>query len=443
MNQTILTYDAYLALLVVLVNFVLATLIMVRTSRTILYIIFFFVCISNMVWNFGDFMTFFTGNQLWFYLSLMGSGMLPALMFHFINTLVYPERKSTFWILPAYLFSGFLSFSGPLAIIHPGVQRFVDSELWNILYLILLGPFILVGMIILCRAIRRARSEDERSRLGYILVVMIIGVLTGLSDLVQILRIPVPPLGHAGCLAYSSILAIGVFKHRSTYDVLAQMRVRLQDLSEMAAGIAHEIGNPLTSIKGAADLLGKKLKTLDHPECREYHAVITEEIERINNILNNYRYFTKPLKAEVDTISMNQVIQKTVKLVDVGILPLQLKLDLCSTLPMVQADASLMKQVFLNLIKNAAEACGSKGEVVIKTEAIPSFVKISFTDDGPGIPPELKNRVFEPFFTTKSAGIGVGLSISQRIVQAHRGRIEVNSRSPRGTEFSIFLPVSR
>ncbi len=441
MNQTILTYDAYLALLVVLVNFVLATLIMVRTSRTILYIIFFFVCISNMVWNFGDFMTFFTRNQFWFYFSLVGSGMLPALMFHFINTLVYPERKSTFWILLAYLFSGFLSFSGPLAIIHPGVQRFVDSELWNILYLILLGPFILVGMIILFRAIQRTKSEDERSRLGYILAVMIIGVLTGLSDLVQALKVPVPPLGHVGCLAYSSILAIGVFRHRTAYDVLAQMRVRLQDLSEMAAGIAHEIGNPLTSIKGAADLLGKRLKTMEHPECQEYHALITEEIERINNILNNYRYFTKPLKVEVDPVSMNQVIQKTVKLVDVGTLNLELKLDLCSTLPMVQADASLMKQVFLNLIKNAAEACGSKGEVVIKTEAIPSFVKISFTDDGPGIPPELQNRIFEPFFTTKTAGIGVGLSISQRIVQAHRGRIEVNNRSPRGTEFSIFLPV--
>ena len=81
MNQTILTIDVYLALLVVLINFVFAILIMVRTSRTMLYIIFVFVCLSNMFWNFGDFVFFFTGNRFWFYLSLIGSGMLPALMF--------------------------------------------------------------------------------------------------------------------------------------------------------------------------------------------------------------------------------------------------------------------------------------------------------------------------------------------------------------------------
>jgi PAS domain S-box-containing protein len=240
MNQTILTIDAYLALLVVLINFVFAILILVRTSRTMLYIIFVFVCLSNMFWNFGDFVFFFTQERFWFYFSLIGSGMLPALMFHFINTLVRPERKSTAWVMVAYSFSGFLAFSSPLALFHLKAKEFVDSAFWNILYLILLGPFIFAGLTMLIRTFNRIRSEEEKSRLRYILIVMIIGVLTGLTDLVQLLKILVPPLGHLGCLIYSSILAIGVFKHRKTYDVFAQMRMKMEALSETAEKALRE-----------------------------------------------------------------------------------------------------------------------------------------------------------------------------------------------------------
>jgi len=100
-----------------------------------------------------------------------------------------------------------------------------------------------------------------------------------------------------------------------------------------------------------------------------------------------------------------------------------------------------MKQVFLNLIKNAEEACGSEGELVIKTEYSAPRVKIIFADNGQGIPQELLPHIFEPFFTTKITGIGVGLAISQKIIQAHTGQIEVNNRVPTGTQFTIFLPV--
>jgi PAS domain S-box-containing protein len=229
MNLTILTLDAYIALLVVLINFVYAILILVRTPRTIFYSIFLFICVANIFWNFGDFMAYFTQNRFWFYFSLIGSGMLPALMFHWVNTMVRPESKSTFWIGPAYFFSGFLAFSSPLTMIHSKVQWFVDSDIWNILFLVLLGPFLLAGMIMLFYAIRRAKSEDEKNRLRYILIAALIGVPTGLTDLVQIFKIPVPPLGHIGCLAYSSILAIGVFKHRRAYDILVQMQTKLEE----------------------------------------------------------------------------------------------------------------------------------------------------------------------------------------------------------------------
>jgi PAS domain S-box-containing protein len=240
MDQTILTIDTYLALLVVLINFIFATLIVARTSRTTLYIIFIFICFSNMLWNFGDFIYYFSRNPFWFYLSLMGSGMLPALMFHLINTLVLAEGKRVTWVVTAYFFSGFLAFSSPFALFHPGMKQFVDSVYWNILYLILLGPFILAGVIILTTAFNRTKSEEEKSRLRYILIVVIIGVFTGLSDLVQLFKIPIPPLGHLGCLVYSSILMIGVFKHRKAYDVFAQMRMKFEALSETAEKALRE-----------------------------------------------------------------------------------------------------------------------------------------------------------------------------------------------------------
>jgi PAS domain S-box-containing protein len=240
MDQTIFTIDAYLALLVVLINLVLAILILVRTSRTALYLIFFFISLSNILWNFGDAITYFSGNRFWFYLSLIGSGMLPALMFHFINALVRPERKSNAWVIMAYVFSGFLAFSSILAFFHPGTKRFVDSAYWNILYLGLLGPFIFAGIVILITVFDRTKSEEERSRLRYILIVMVIGVLTGLTDLVQLFKIPIPPLGHLGCFVYSPILAAGVFRHRKAYDVFAQMRMRLEALSQTAEKALRE-----------------------------------------------------------------------------------------------------------------------------------------------------------------------------------------------------------
>jgi len=282
MNQTILNIDAYLAFLVVLINFVFIILIVVRTPRTIVYTIFLFICIANMFWNFGDFMAHFTQNRFWFYLSLIGSGMLPALMFHWVNAIVRPERKSTLWIVPAYFFSGFLAFSSPLTIIHPKVQWFVDSDTWNILFLVLLGPFLLAGVIMLIYGIHRARSEDEKGQLWYFLIAALIGVLTGLTDLIQIFKIPVPSLGHIGCLAYSSILAIGVLKHRRAYDILLQMKAKLEEEAlrkseEKYRNILHSLEEGYFEVDIAGNLV-----FFNDPLCR-WSGYSREELMGMNN----------------------------------------------------------------------------------------------------------------------------------------------------------------
>ena len=441
MDRVFFAIDTSLALTAALINLVLAILVLSRTSRGILYVTFFFGCISLAVWNLGDFVFFLSGNRFWFYFSLIGSGMAPAFMFHIVNALVRPDRRKTFWIILAYLFSALLAFSSPLALLHSGVQAFVDGIVWNILYVVLLVPYLLSSIFMVSNAIRKAQTKEEKGRLRYILVAFIIAVVTGLTDLVQAMNIPVPPLGHLGCVVYSSILAIGVLKHRTAYDILAQMQEKLESLGEMAAGIAHEIRNPLTSIKGASDLLWGELKGLDLPGAREYHDIIREEIDRLNHILLNFQYFTRPLKIEKELIPVNEIIRKTVRLAEIGPANITIKQELSGNSPKVKADASLLKQVFLNLIKNAEEACGSEGEIMIKTETLPPWFRISFSDNGPGISAENLNRIFEPFFITKSAGMGMGLAICRRIMLAHGGELNVKNRLPKGTEFTILLPM--
>ena len=443
MNQLFSALNVPLALIAILINFVFAILVLVRSSRTLVHITFFFICISVIVWNFGELIRYFTGKQMWSNLSLIGSATIPTLMFHFVITQVRPEQKSSVWILPAYTFSFFLALSSILGFYYQGIQQFVHGAVWDVCYFIFFIPFYLSLIVMLTNAIKRAKSQDEKSRLRYILLAGIIGVITVISDHVQTLNVPVPRLGHLGSVFYSSTLAIGLFKHRTAYDILAQTRTRLIALSEMAAGIAHEIRNPLTSIKGASSLLAKELGNLGNPKGKEYGDLIVEEIERLNNILINFQYFTRPLKIEKEPVSINEVIQKTVKLTESDTLNINIKLELFPNLPIVKADALSMKQVFLNLIKNASDACGSGGELVIKTEYIDLWVKISFSDNGQGIPQELLDHIFEPFFTTKTTGMGVGLAISKRIIEGHNGWIEVKNILPKGIQFTIFLPVGR
>lgn len=439
MEQTFQAINVYFAFAAVVINAAIVVLILVRTSRTTVYITFLFMCVSAMVWNFGIFMTYFAGKGFWFYFARIGSPMMPALLFHFVNTLINTASRNK-WIVHAYTLSGLLSLSSFLAVYSQSFKSFVDSAYYNVYYLGILFPFAISCILILLRAIRGTHSKEERERYRYVLFAAIIGICTGLTDLIHIFYVPVPKLSHAGSAIYSSVMLVGILKHRRTYDVLAQMQMKLQLLSEMATGIAHEIRNPLSSIKGASRLLAAELNPKGAPGA-EYLNIIIEEIVRLDHILINFQHLTRPLNIQKEPLSINEVISKTVRLVEVSALPLTITAELSPDLPHVHADASPLKQVFLNLIKNASEACGENGELKIKTAYAPPWVKITFLDNGSGIPSELLGRIFEPFFTSKKSGMGMGLSISRRIVQAHNGRIEARNAIPRGAEFSVFLPV--
>jgi len=431
--------DAAFAMTAVLINGIFILLVLTRTSLTRIYVTFLFICLAAMVWNFGDYMVFATADRFWFYFSLIGTGILPGVMFHFMNAFVGLVHNRG-WIIIAYALSLPLVLSSPLALKYPGARSFVDGPLWNVLFLVLLLPFFAAGIIILVRAIDRAKSESEVNRLRYILIAACVACFSGITDLLQIFNVPVPPLGHLGSMIYSSVLAVGVFKHRAEYDLLAEMRMKLDMLNELAAGIAHELRNPLSSIRGAASLLQSKSGNLTVEKSSEYLDLISAEVQRLDGILTNYGSLIRPIKIEREPVHINSLIEKTVTLMQTNEDMPRIELSLSPAVPPCNSDPQTLRQVFINLIKNAHEACGSEGAIHIATEHIPPSIRITFSDSGKGVPPEILPRIFEPFVSTKSKSMGLGLAICRRLLDLNGGTIEAANDNA-GARFTIHLPA--
>ena len=199
MKSIPLTLAASLDFAAALINLFYLILVMVRTSRTTLYITFAFICVANIVWNLGSFMEYITGNHLWFYLSRIGSSMLPALMFHLITAFLGADHRRSNWVRVAYVLSGLFGLVALLALFLPDLRWVIDTGLRNILYLVVLGPILFAGIMLAIIGMKRTTLQDERERLVYILLAAIVGVFTGLTETVQFLGISVPRLGHLGC----------------------------------------------------------------------------------------------------------------------------------------------------------------------------------------------------------------------------------------------------
>jgi signal transduction histidine kinase len=235
-------------------------------------------------------------------------------------------------------------------------------------------------------------------------------------------------------------------------------RDRLAALGEMAAGLAHEIRNPLGAIKGAAQYLDPS--TLQ-PGDAEILQIIVEEVNRLDGVVAQFLDYSRPFPTKASgnfqPTDLNEVLWKTMKLIE-GSFPANVaaELDLTPGLPAISADAEQLKQVFINLALNAVQAMSDGGRLVVRTrrphapvelglsESTPRYsadqVEVRFADTGAGIPEDALDRIFIPFYTTKTKGTGLGLAISQRIVKGHGGTIEVQSRVGEGTEFILRFP---
>jgi two-component system sensor histidine kinase HydH len=227
----------------------------------------------------------------------------------------------------------------------------------------------------------------------------------------------------------------------------AQMRQaeKLAAVGRLAAGVAHEIRNPLSSIKGFARFLQRNM-TVDAKE-REYTQVMIREVDRINAVVNDLLTLARPLTAKRVSTDVARLVEHAVSLVqpDAKANAITVHTRIGPNVKPICADSNHLTQALLNLLLNAVHAIGREGEVVVGAENEESSqeCRIWVQDDGPGVAAEIRTKIFDPFFTTRDSGVGLGLAIVHTIVENHGGRIEVASpppQCPRGSRFTIRLP---
>jgi signal transduction histidine kinase len=245
--------------------------------------------------------------------------------------------------------------------------------------------------------------------------------------------------------------SIGITLQNSQIYERMKERDRLAALGQMAAGLAHEIRNPLGSIKGAAQFLQPLEGQPPEQGTREFLDIIVEEVDRLNKIVSQFLDYARPYRGDQSILDVNDVVRKTLTLMEkerTGT-KVEIVMNLQDALPQVRADAQQLRQVFLNLAINALDAMTQGGKLVVSTGlrrstrrgATAAFLEIRFRDSGIGIPPADLRNLFIPFFTTKEKGTGLGLPISQRIIENHGGTIEVRSQPGTGSTFTVLLPI--
>ena len=217
---------------------------------------------------------------------------------------------------------------------------------------------------------------------------------------------------------------------------------------ELIRGMAHEIKNPLGGLRGAAQLLEAEL---GDEELKEYTSIIIHEADRLRNLVNQLLGpNTRPVK---DWINIHQVLERVRQLVEVEAPPgIELRRDYDPSIPELYADADQLIQATLNIVRNAVQALGERGEITLRTRILRQFTlgskryklvaQVNIIDNGPGIPREMQERIFYPMVTGRARGSGLGLSIAQSLLSQHDGLIECTSE-PGKTVFSLLIPVEK
>jgi two-component system NtrC family sensor kinase len=226
---------------------------------------------------------------------------------------------------------------------------------------------------------------------------------------------------------------------------------KLAALGKMAAGIAHEINNPLAVIGEKAgwmeDLLAEEefRNSTNYKEFAASIAKIEEHVDRARKITHSMLGFARRMEPRLDDVEINRVLDLTIDIManHARINDIEIKKHFTDRLPVIASDQSQLQQVFMNLINNAIDAIGSNGTIDIATQLDKDYINVTIRDDGPGITEAIQKKIFDPFFTTKQngKGTGLGLSISYSIIEKMGGHITVESGIGKGTTFVVSLPV--
>jgi signal transduction histidine kinase len=217
---------------------------------------------------------------------------------------------------------------------------------------------------------------------------------------------------------------------------------RLAALGQLTAGLAHELRNPLGTIKASAEMLSRNVAR-ENELAREMAGYIATEVDRTNSLVTRFLQFARPLQVRLDTADLTAVLDRAADAVAREAPKVSLYRNYSPDIAPFPLDAELMERVFFNLVLNAAQASPEGGAVTIKTRAAAATAEISIIDRGVGIEPAELQNIFNPFFTTKPDGVGLGLAIVSKIIDEHGGKIAVESEPGKGSIFRVLLPMTR
>lgn len=324
------------------------------------------------------------------------------------------------------------------------------------------------------RDVKERRARGDRAEGGEAVLVaaevlgslkagVVLGIRDEAGDLIGLLVVADDRIKDAISTEEMSLLEaiaaqIGVVIENSRMYTQMKERDRLALLGQMAAGLAHEIRNPLGAIKGAAQLLADPVPDAQlDPTSREFVGIILEEVDRLDRVVGSVLDLARPKQRSVGLTDVNAVVRRTLQVLSTERISddLEVEVVLDPALPRVAIDPEQLRQVVMNLWRNAAQAMKGRGKIVVSTRvrfgratlggaagADDPFVELTVADNGPGISQKMLESIFLPFFTTKEKGTGLGLSISQRIVQNAGGRIDVRSSEGKGSTFVVLLPAA-
>jgi signal transduction histidine kinase len=217
---------------------------------------------------------------------------------------------------------------------------------------------------------------------------------------------------------------------------------RLSALGELSAGLAHEVRNPLGSIEGAVQILGRRDLPEDTRE--EFVQMASKEVVRLKGLLTHFLEFARPQQPRILASDCEMLLQSVAQLASetAKMAQVEIVVEAACSLPPASVDPEQIRQVLLNLVINAVQAMPTAGQVKLRATQDGEHVRIEVEDEGVGIPTEDLERVFDPFFTTRSTGTGLGLSIADQIVNQHGGHIAARKNPQRGMTFTVTLPVA-
>jgi PAS domain S-box-containing protein len=243
-----------------------------------------------------------------------------------------------------------------------------------------------------------------------------------------------------------NILRVEDVTERKSKEARLRRAESLASLTTLAAGVAHEIKNPLGSIGIHIQLIQKELAALEGSERERiegYIEVVNEEVNRLNKIVVDFLFAVRPMNVELEDADMNGVIEDLLEFVryELEQNDIEIEADLQRDLPQVQLDEKYFKQAVMNIVKNALAAMPDGGTLAVKTRCRGDNVELIIEDTGEGMSEDVREKIFEPYFTTRDFGSGIGLTLVYKVVKEHMGEISVRSEEGEGTRFILTFPV--